>query len=79
MQFAAPPDLNYTVVDGSTDIFVPCFLPGTHILTDRGEVLVEKLQVGDTIVTSAGGSGGFAGSVRGGPWRRGAGVAPRPR
>jgi hypothetical protein len=34
---------------------VPCFLPGTHILTDKGEVLVEKLQVGDSIVTISGG------------------------
>jgi Hint domain len=47
-------DLAYTVTDGSTDIYVPCFLPGTHILTDRGEVLVEKLQVGDTVVTATG-------------------------
>ena len=54
LTFAAPMDLTYTVTDGSTDIFVPCFLPGTHILTDRGEVLVEKLQVGDTIVTVSG-------------------------
>ena len=31
-----------------------CFLPGTHILTDRGEVVVEALQVGDRIVTIGG-------------------------
>ncbi|MEA2771565.1 MAG: hypothetical protein QOD93_4527, partial [Acetobacteraceae bacterium] len=55
LRFDAPQDLTYAVTDGSTDIFVvPCFLPGTHILTDRGEVLVEKLQVGDTIVTLGG-------------------------
>jgi autotransporter passenger strand-loop-strand repeat protein len=33
---------------------VACFLPGTHILTDRGEVEVERLQVGDTVVTASG-------------------------
>ena len=53
LQFTAPQDLTYAVVDGSTDIFdVPCFLPGTHILTGRGEVPVEKLRVGDSIVTA---------------------------
>ncbi|NEQ98339.1 MAG: hypothetical protein F6K30_16740 [Cyanothece sp. SIO2G6] len=31
-----------------------CFLQGTHILSDRGEVLVENLQVGDNILTFAG-------------------------
>ncbi len=54
LTFAAPMDLAYAVTDGSTDIYVPCFLPGTYILTDRGEVLVEKLQVGDTIATMSG-------------------------
>lgn len=33
---------------------VACFLPGTHILTDRAEVPVEKLRVGDTVATSSG-------------------------
>jgi autotransporter passenger strand-loop-strand repeat protein len=33
---------------------VPCFLPGTLILTDRGEVAVEKLLTGDTIITLRG-------------------------
>ena len=33
---------------------VPCFLPGTLILTDRGEVAVEKLHTGDTIITLRG-------------------------
>jgi hypothetical protein len=54
LQFTAPESLTYAEVAGSTDIFVPCFLPGTHILTDLGEVLVEKLRVGDTIVTLGG-------------------------
>ena len=41
--------------DGSTDLYVVfCFLQGTHILTDRGEILVEKLHLRDTVVTSGG-------------------------
>ena len=54
LQFDAQPDLQYAVVDGSTDIYVPCFLPGTFILTDQGEVPVEKLQLGDRIATFSG-------------------------
>ena len=34
---------------------VACFLPGTWIATDRGEVRVEELAVGDTIATASGG------------------------
>ncbi|HEY4171617.1 MAG TPA: Hint domain-containing protein [Rhodopila sp.] len=41
---------------GGTDIVIACFLPGTHILTDHGEIEVEKLQLGDTIVTASGGA-----------------------
>ncbi len=33
----------------------PCFLPGTLIRTDKGEVEVETLRIGDTIVTASGG------------------------
>ncbi|WP_158929145.1 Hint domain-containing protein [Acidisphaera sp. S103] len=55
LQFAAPESLTFNVVGNATDItLVPCFLPGTHILTGHGEVPVEKLHVGDTIVTLSG-------------------------
>ncbi len=32
----------------------PCFCAGTPILTDRGEVAVEHLQLGDRVVTASG-------------------------
>jgi hypothetical protein len=32
-----------------------CFLSGTHILTNQGEVPIEDLKVGDTVVTASGG------------------------
>jgi hypothetical protein len=32
----------------------PCYCPGTLILTDRGEVAVEALQIGDRLVTQSG-------------------------
>ena len=38
-----------------TDITTtPCFLAGTQILTERGEVPVERLAAGDTVVTLSG-------------------------
>lgn len=36
---------------GGTDIVYPCFAAGTRILTERGEVAVEALRVGDAVVT----------------------------
>ena len=32
----------------------PCFTLGTHIATDRGEVAVEELRVGDAVLTVSG-------------------------
>ena len=41
---------------GDTDItLVPCFRAGTRILTDAGEVAVERLKAGMRVVTCAGG------------------------
>jgi VCBS repeat-containing protein len=40
--------------DDSTSVTVPCYCPGTLILTDRGEVAVENLAVGDRLVTGSG-------------------------
>jgi hypothetical protein len=35
-------------------VTVPCYCRGTHILTERGEVAVEDLRVGDLAVTASG-------------------------
>ena len=32
----------------------PCYCPGTLILTDRGEVPIEDLRIGDTVMTASG-------------------------
>ena len=42
------------VVENTFATSVACYCPGTLILTDRGEVPVEALGIGDTVVTAAG-------------------------
>ena len=43
-------------VDGFAfdNISLECFLTGTHILTDKGEITVENLEIGDNVVTAEG-------------------------
>ena len=36
------------------ELEVPCYCPGTLIMTERGEVAVERLAIGDVVVTAAG-------------------------
>jgi len=40
--------------NGEVTITIVCYVAGTRILTDRGEVAVENLRVGDALVTAAG-------------------------
>ena len=49
---------DFTVTNNGSDSFIElnprCFLRGTHILTDQGEIAVERLAVGDRVVTRSG-------------------------
>lgn len=51
------PNSNHPFIDGvmTTQVPVnPCFCAGTNILTSHGEIPVEQLQIGDTLITQAG-------------------------
>jgi hypothetical protein len=47
---------NASITPSGTGIEIQptCYLHGTHILTDRGEVAVEKLAIGDRVITRSG-------------------------
>ncbi len=50
-------DAGFTVTpngSGGYEIAVACFLPGTRILTERGEVAIEHIAIGDRVVTLSG-------------------------
>ncbi len=40
--------------DNNVSVLIECFLTGTHILTEQGEVAVENLQIGDQVQTAEG-------------------------
>jgi hypothetical protein len=50
LTFGATPDASGT----GTDIGLLCFCRGTHLATPAGEVPVERLAIGDTVLTSRG-------------------------
>jgi glycosyltransferase involved in cell wall biosynthesis len=52
-----PADENFHLTqdgNGTELTATPCFLAGTLILTDKGEVPVERLEIGDHVITRAG-------------------------
>ncbi len=54
-QLTAGQQIDYTNGSFDSAYVVPCFVAGTRILTRRGEVKVEELQVGDEAVAMVGG------------------------
>ena len=40
--------------DNNVSVLIECFLTGTNILTEQGEIAVEDLKIGDTIITAEG-------------------------
>lgn len=55
LAFSYGPDLNNL----PEDVDVACYLKGTHILTPKGETLIENLSVGDEVLTYNNGSIGI--------------------
>ena len=43
---------NFT--SNNVSVLIECFITGTNILTDQGEIAVEDLKIGDTVITATG-------------------------
>ncbi len=47
-------NFNFAANGGATNLTAPCFASGTHIATPAGEMEVERLRVGDSVLTRLG-------------------------
>ncbi len=56
-------NVSIAVAGTGIEILPTCYLHGTHILTDRGEIAVEKLAIGDRVITRSGRQSPSAGSA----------------